>query len=125
MGLFGDFKKSLAESAGRILWSQLQDTQQKMARLTEPVRTAALLGFLEKRDRLISNLDNMTSDGRIDLGKSLQSKARQTLDLNVAEGYALWLTGAWLESMNRPGIEAARVFEFLDQTATSAGGKLV
>ena len=125
MGLFNDFKKSLSESAGRILWGQLQDTQQKMARLTEPVRTAALLGFLDKRDKIIPNIDNMTRDGQIELGKTLQSKARQTLDMNVAEGYALWLTGAWLESMNRPGIEAARTFKFLDETATSAGGKQV
>ena len=122
MGMFGDFKKSMSESAGRILWSQLADTQQKMARLSEPVRTNALLGFVHKRDRLIDLLDNMTSDGRIAMGKQLQSKARETLDLNVSEGYALWLTGAWLESMDRPGLEAARTHEVLDQAALSGGG---
>lgn len=123
MGMFGDFKKSMSESAGRILWSQLADTQQKMARLSEQVRTTALLGFAQRRDRLIDQLDNMTSDGRITMGKQLQAKARETLDLNVSEGYALWLTGAWLESMDRPGIDAARTHEFLDQAALAGGGR--
>lgn len=122
MGMFDDFKKSLAESPGRILWTQLQDTQQKMSRLNESVRTNALLGFMQKRDRLISELDNMTSQGRTDMGKLLQAKARATLDLNVSEGYALWLAGAWLESMDRPGIDAARAHEFLDRAAREAGG---
>jgi hypothetical protein len=121
--MFDDFKRSLSESAGRILWSQLADTQQKMARLSEPVRTAALLGFLHKRDKLVDMLDNMTSDGRIEVGKNLQSKARATLDLNVAEGYALWLTGAWLESMDRPGLDAAKTHEFLDRVARESGGR--
>jgi hypothetical protein len=122
VGMFDDFKKSLSESPGRILWSQLADTQQKMARLTEPVRTAALMGFMGKREKLVGMLDNMTSHGRLDLAKQLQAKAKQTVDLDVAEGYALWLTGAWLESMDRPGIDAARTHEFLDQTARAGGG---
>lgn len=122
MGLFGDFQKSLAESAGRILWSQLQDTQQKMARLTEPVRTEALLRFVDKRERLIPALDNMTSNGRLEMAKTLQKQARETLDMNVAEGYALWLASAWLESMDRPGLEAAKTHEFLDQAARAGGG---
>lgn len=123
MGMFSDFKQSLSESSGRILWSQLADTQQKMARLPEHIRTAALMGFLTKRDKLIDALDNMTGDGRIALGKELQSKARSTFDMNLAEGYALWLTGAWLESMDRPGLEAARTHEFLDQVARESGGR--
>lgn len=122
MGIFGDFRKSLAKGPGRVLWAQLQDTQQKMSRLTDPVRTNALLGFVEKRERLIPALDNMTSTGRIDTGRNLQKKARETLDSNVSEGYALWLAGAWLEAMDQPGIDAAKTVEFLDQTALAAGG---
>ena len=124
MGMFGDFKKSLAESPGRILWTQLQDAQQKMSRLSEPVCTAALLGFVQKRERLIPALDNMTRDGRLSMAQTLQRTARQTLDLNVAEGYALWMAGAWLESMDRPGIDAARTHEFLDTTARAGGGSI-
>lgn len=122
MSLFGDFKKALSESPGRILWTQLQDTQQKMARLSEPIRTDALLKFLNKREKLALAIDNMTRDGQIELGKTLQKTARETFNLNISEGYALWLTGAWLESMNRPGLEAAQTFEFLDHVATSSGG---
>ena len=122
MGMFDDFKRSLAESPGRVLWTQLQDTQQRMARLSEPVCTAALLGFMQKRDRIVPSLNNMTSDGRISLGRTLQKKARETFDLNVSEGYALWLAGAWLETVELPGPDAAKAHEFLDRTARESGG---
>lgn len=122
MGLFDDFKKSLAESPGRILWMQLQDTQQKMARLNPEICASALVGFVNMRDHLIPKLDNMTKDGQLKTAKQIQDNARETLDMNVGKGYALWLTGAWLESLNRPGIEAAKVCDFLDQTATSNSG---
>lgn len=115
MGILGDFKRSLAESAGRILLSQLADTQQKMAQLPEPIRTAALMGFVDKRRNLLANFGNWSSDGRIEMGKSLQKKARETFDMNVSEGYALWLAGAWLESMERPGSEAGEVHDFLNR----------
>jgi len=123
MGMLNDFKKSLAESPGRILWGQLQDTQQKMARLNPEVCANALAGFVQMRDHLIPMLDNMTKDGQLKTAKEIQDGARQSLDMDVGKGYAMWLTGAWLESMNRPGIEAARVCDFLDQTAISGGGK--
>ena len=123
MGLFGDFKKSLSESPGRILLGQLQDTQQKMARLNPDISANALAGFVAIRDHLIPTLDNMTQEGKLRTAKQIQDNARQTLDLDVGKGYALWLTGAWLESMNRPGIEAAKVCDFLDQTAVAGGGQ--
>ena len=123
MGMFDEFKKSLADSPGRILWDQLQDTQKKMARLNPEICANALAGFVKMRDHLIPTLDNMTKDGQLKTAKQIQDTARQTLDMDVGKGYALWLTGAWLESMNRPGIEAARVCDFLDQTAISGGGQ--
>lgn len=121
MGLFDDFKRSLAESPGRILLIQLQETQQKLAQLSATVSNAALLGFVNKRERILPELDNMTSIGRIQMGKSLQAQARKTIDLNIAEGYALWLAGAWLESMERPGLEAAKVHHFLNVAAEGGG----
>jgi hypothetical protein len=64
----------------------------------------------------------MTRDGRLAMAQTLQKTARQTLDLNVAEGYALWLAGAWLESMDRPGIDAAKTHDYLDTAARTGGG---
>lgn len=115
MGIFGDLKKSLAESPGRILLSQLADIQQQMATCPESLRTAILMGFVEKRGRLLGSLGNWSANGRIETGKALQKQGRQTFDMNVTEGFALWLAGAWLESMERPGVEAAKVHDFLSQ----------
>ena len=93
-----------------------------MARLNPEICANALVGFVNMRDHLIPKLDNMTKDGQLKTAKQIQDNARETLDMDVGKGYALWLTGAWLESMNRPGIEAAKVCDFLDQTATRNGG---
>lgn len=120
MGILSDLKRSLSESPGRILWEQLQDAQLKMRGLSEAVRTSALIGFSDNCSRIAPTIDNMTRDGRIKLGRSLQDKGKDVLDMNVSEGYSLWLTGAWLESMNRQGLEAARTFEFLNRVAMSA-----
>lgn len=119
MGLFGDFRQSLQESAGRILWGQLQDTARKLTNLENGIRAKSMAGFLDKRKRLIPLLSNMSADGRIETGIRLQKEAKQTFDMNVSEGYALWLTGAWLESMERPGIDAVKTHDYLDGLARS------
>ena len=117
MGLFSEFRQSLQESAGRILWGQLQDTVKKLANLEDGVRANALGGFLNKRKRLVPSVSNMSANGRIETGIRLQKEAKQTFDLNVSEGYALWLTGAWLESMDRPGADAAKTHDYLNSLA--------
>jgi hypothetical protein len=117
MGLFGDFKQSLSESAGRILWDQLQDTQRKLANLPDQVRADALMKFVSGRAALLPQLDNMSTDGKIKIGIELQKRARATFDLNMAAGYGYWLTGAWIESMVRPGLQAAQTFDYLDGLA--------
>jgi hypothetical protein len=124
MGLFSEFKQSLRESAGRILWSQLKDTKAKLIRLPGEVRAQALMGFVDKREKLIPKLDNMSSEGRIEMGTLLQKKARETFNMNMSEGYALWLTGAWIESMNRPGPEAEQTYEYLNGLAIELIGSL-
>jgi hypothetical protein len=115
MGMFGDFKQSLRESPGRILWGQLTDTRAKLAALPDNVRAVALMGFVDKREGLLTSLDNISSEGKVETGRSLQKKARETFNFNMAEGHALWMTGAWLESMERPGLEAAKTHDFLDR----------
>lgn len=121
MGLIGDFKQSLRESAGRILWGQLQDTMVKLDSLEEAIRNRALSGFHDKCVRFAPYLDNMSVDGRIETAIRFQKEARKTFDLNMAEGYALWLTGAWLESMNRPGPDADKTFGNLSRLLKDLG----
>lgn len=119
MGLLSDFKQSFSESPGRILWSQLADTRGKLVGLSDNVRAAALMGFVDKRNLLLARLDNMSSAGKIELGITLQKRARETFNLDMSEGYALWMTGAWLESMERPRLDAARTHDFLDGMAVA------
>lgn len=117
MGFFSDLKKASAETRGRLLWTLLQDTISKMGNLPDRVQFAALAGYLDKRAKLSNKLENMSDEGRIKMGKFLQSEARKHFDTNMAEGCALWLTGAWLESMQRPGAQAAMVHQYLETMA--------
>ncbi|HEX7114317.1 MAG TPA: hypothetical protein VF193_04245 [Steroidobacter sp.] len=109
--------QAASESRGQLLWTLLQDTISRMGGLPDRVRAAAIAGYLDKRTKLIDKLENMSEDGRIKMGKFLQSEARKQFDTNMAEGYALWLAGAWLESMQRPGAQAAMTHQYLESMA--------
>lgn len=118
MSFFSELKNIASDSAGRILWKNLQETLALLENLSENVQFAAISGFLDKRKKLLSAKDNMTSDGRIKMGKYLQGEARKSVDLNVSEGYSLWLAGAWLESKERSGIQAEMTYDLLENMAT-------
>jgi hypothetical protein len=88
-----------------------------MASASPAVANGALLLFAENRRKQLELIDNISSKGRIELGKKLQREARTTFNLNMTDGFALWLTGAWLESMERPGLDAIRTYDTLEQMA--------
>ena len=117
MGLFSMMREANEEAHGTRLRQHLDDTLMRMAQLNDQVRGTALMRFADKREKLLSNLPNMSKEGVIKMGRFLQSKARETFDLNIAEGYALWLTGAWAESMQRESGIAQGVHEQLDELA--------
>ena len=72
---------------------------------------AAIQSHLDKKRELSYELDNITPNGAIKIGIQLQKKGLQTIDINITEGYAIWFTGLWLESMCRPGDDAKAVHE--------------
>lgn len=117
MGLFNDLSISLRESPGRVLWQQLQSHMLKLENMSDSVRNTAFMGYLHKREQLLASLENASRDGRIKLGVALQRKGHKLFDLNMSEGVALWLAGAWLESMERPGTPAIQTHEKLEELA--------
>lgn len=123
VGLLADFKRTLDESPGRILWQQTQDSFLRLQRLPEHVFEAAIAGYVRRISAIEMEMDNWTSQGRIKVANELQKQARKTLDLNVAEGYALWLAGAWLEAAERPGQEARQTHIALDGLAKAYLGR--
>lgn len=117
MGLFSILKETMNHSRGEILLSHWQDTKQKLYAMDSTIRGRALMGFLDKRNRLHSQIPNMTIEGCISMAKFLQKEARKIGDLNVAEGYALWMAGAWIEGMASPSDGARRVYQELEDLA--------
>lgn len=119
MGLFSGFKQSLAESPGRVLLQQVGQLAEKFGGLPPHIRQSALVGYVQRRNAVIANLDNMTVEGTFKLGVTLQREGRKAIDVNMSDGYAILMTGIWLESMNRPGAEAARAHQILNDLADS------
>ena len=117
MGLFDIFKEANEGAHGTRLESGFQETMQFLASMDDDLRVQALLRFLEKREKLLSHLRNMTDKGRIDMGRMLQDEARKKYDINTTEAYALWMAGAWLESMERKSSAARDVHSALEDLA--------
>jgi len=89
----------------------------KFTNLPLRTREAALNSYIARREKILENLDNMTVEGTFKLGITLQKKGRETIDLDIAQGYAIWFTGLWLESMHRPGDDATTVHEIMNELA--------
>jgi len=117
MGLFDIFKEANEDAHGARLERGMQDTMQLLSTIDEDIRIKALVGFIEKREKLLSNIRDMTSKGCIDMGRFLQDEARKKYDIDLAESYALWMSGAWMESMERKSQSAQEVHASLNDLA--------
>ena len=78
MGLLDKFKEANEDAHGARLERGLQDTMSLLASIDEDIRVNALMRFIDKRNKLLSNIRNMTSKGCIDMGMFLQEEARNT-----------------------------------------------
>lgn len=117
MGLFDIFKEANEDVHGARLERGMQDTMQVLATIDEDIRARALVDFIKKREKLLSNIRNMTSKGCIDMGRFLQDEARKKYDIDIGESSALWMAGAWLESMERKSQAAREVHASLNDLA--------
>jgi len=117
MGLFDIFREANEDAHGARLDRGKQDTMRLLSTIDENVRVRALIGFVEKRNKLLSNIRNMTSKGCIDMGRFLQDEARKKYDIDLAESCALWMAGAWIESMERKSASAGEVHASLNDLA--------
>lgn len=117
MGLLDIFKEANEDAHGARLERGLQDTMSLLATLDDDIRVNALMRYMDKRNKLLSNIRNMTSKGCIDMGIFLQDEARKKYDTDLAESCALWMAGAWFESMERDSQSALAVYSSLNDLA--------
>jgi hypothetical protein len=105
------------EAHGSRLASQFSDTVSRMSVMNKDMSDEIIRRFVEKRGVIKREMLNWTDDGKITISKKLRKSARETADLNMVEGYALWMTSAWLESGIRTSPKAFNVFVSLDELA--------
>lgn len=119
MGLFDSIKQTMGavheDARGRILNEELVDTLQRMQRMSEAQITEIGLRFGKKRSSILPHMENWTREGCLKMAQTLRSESRKQLDFNVVEGYALWMSSAWLEGAVRQSDSANAVFRHLDQ----------
>jgi hypothetical protein len=119
MGFFGsiiDAAKSANEEAhGSRLHAEFQDSMQRLRQLDTSQAADVFLKFVNKRQRIREHVANWSRDGRLKMADTLRAESRRVFDLNIVEGYALWMTSAWLESGERSSAKAAFVHAELDR----------
>lgn len=89
----------------------LQSRAPKFKQYPDHIRKAAIESHLNRKQFLLSEMDNITPEGAIKIEMKLQKQGLEAIDFNVSEGYGIWFTGLWIESMHRPGEDARVVYD--------------
>lgn len=122
MGIFD----SLVEAFGAAneaahadrLKREFDDSVRRMASLDRSLTDEAISRFVKKRRLLSVEMPNWSRDGQLNMANALRRKAREVFDTNMIEGFALWMSSAWLESRIRNHPAAQGVFLQLDGLAS-------
>ncbi len=118
-GMLSDIASAAVEANesahGKRLREGLLSTGAHLKNMEEHVLSRTMQGFISKCEALEHELDNWSVEGRIKMGRELQTRARKEFDFNQAESHALWMAGAWLESRSRTSDDAVFLGVTLEQ----------
>ena len=113
-GLVKGFQEVNEDIHGARLLEEVRSTFCSMERLNNNLQGVALLGFLEIRQTLVSEMPNWSREGRIKLGRTMQLQARESFHLDMAGSYSKWISGAWLESQSRDSLKSQMAFGLIE-----------
>lgn len=118
MGFFSALKdiavEANEEAHGARLLSEIQTNFACLEELDGRLQFAIMMGYLQIRERLMQEMLNWSSEGRIKIGRTMQTQAREKYNLDMAGSYAKWLAGAWIESKERSSLKAQQAFGTLE-----------
>ena len=121
MGFFSSIKDAAftanEDAHGVRLLSEFRDSIGKIGSMPRKNSDEIIQRYIFKRAKIKPAMENWTIDGIFRMAKTLKDEARQVTDFNIIEGYALWMTSAWLESGVRKSEKAVEVFNQLDGLA--------
>jgi len=119
MGFFDSLASAVSDASevahGTRILREFDDSIRRIAPLEG--RDEIIRQFVNQRAIIRREMHNWSRDGTLSQATVLRKKARQTFDLNVVDGYSLWLTSAWLEASVRRSPDAQHVWQQLDQLA--------
>lgn len=120
MGFFDSLVTAVSDASetahGARLRNEFDDSIRRIAPLDG--RDEVIRRFVYQRTIIRREMHNWSRDGTLSQATILRKKARQSFDLNVVDGFSLWLTSAWLEASVRRSADAHHVWQQLDQLAT-------
>lgn len=126
VGFFSSLKSAAIEANeeahGARLLNETKSTFELLRRMDEDLMGAVAMGFLQIRRKLAGEMGNWSRDGRIKVGREMQSQARAQFDFDQRGSYAKWLAGAWIESRERGSLKAQQAFEILEGLADAVEG---
>lgn len=86
-----------------------------LSEMDDAIFDRAVSAFVSKRELLRTDMKNMSSKGCIQTGQKLQIESKKIADLDKSGSCALWLAGAWLESLHRTSDKAKAVHFLLEK----------
>lgn len=129
MGFFSDIRNAAVEASeevhGARLRRELLDTLSKMSVLSAGQYMEIFRRFDDNRTELLQRMGNWTREGRLKAASTFRHAAREQLDFNVVESYALWMTSAWLEAGERRSATASQVRDQLEELLRVVSAALV
>ncbi len=125
MGLFDIFKDINSDVRADWLIKGFNETIELMETWDEDLKRKMWISFGEKRLSIINqDIRRLSNEGRIEIGKNIQEKARKEYDYDMQEASGMWLAGAWLEMLGRNNEKLAEIFEILDEIGVDYANSL-
>ena len=127
MGFISFIKDQNNEAHSERLFHDIKTSLCSLGEFDEQIRNAIIIGFLQIRNRIISQSDGISSKELIEIAKHMQQQAREKmkeyrnvpLSMDSFQMYSKWLGGAWLESRERRSSKKSLIaFELLESFAS-------
>lgn len=111
------------EARGKNLRKEAEDAIMRLGALPEDVNIRAadtLATMYHHINNESGPIENISNKGKIKLSKMLNSKARQSFEMDMGRGYGLALLSMYLESLCLPGNDAKFVHESTEEFLVAA-----
>lgn len=129
MGLFSIFKDAYsvasAQVHGETLAKEIEETMKNISSAAPHLQLAIATVFLKERTDLLAQKATWSKVRQVELGRAMQIASKRMdrqarSDADLAEGYGLWLAGAWLEAGGLTAEPAQIAYRVLEQMCAYA-----